>query len=64
MTDVLTNPVAALLVPYGDHVTTYDTPAADRAHGKYGEFSANGNELTQFDAGVKGPGPTAKSGPR
>ena len=44
-------PFAALLVPYGGHVTTYDTPAADLAVGRYGEFSANGNRLTQFHAG-------------
>jgi len=57
-------PFAAFLVPYGGHVTTHDTPAAGRAHGKYGEFSANENGLTKFDVGVKGPGPIVKSGPR
>jgi len=40
------------------------TPAVDRAHGKYGEFTANGNRMIQFDAGVTGPGPIVKSGPR
>lgn len=57
-------PFAALLVPYGGHVTTHATPAADRAVGKYGEFSASGNRLTQLDAGFKGPGPIMKSGPQ
>lgn len=65
MTDVLTNPVrGAACIPYGDHVTTHDTPAADRERGKYGEFAENGNGLTQFDVGVKGPGLIVNSGPR
>ena len=58
------NPARGAACAHGYHVTPHDTPAADRAVGKYGEFSANGNRLTQFDVGVKGPGPIVKSVPR